>query len=813
MVTELALDSTGSRRALRFAPAAVDLAAWFDAAPYGVFYSRVLYVDDVPVDIVLLYRNEAFTRLTGLAATPGQHIAEFMPNFRESKPDLLTTYDRIGRTGQPSSADRYFESMGQWYSATTHSPVRDHYLTVFQRVTERKRLERKAALCEAIIVSSEDAILSKSIDGLVTSWNRKAEALFGYTRGEILGQSGDVLVPPDRVHEEHAILQKLARGEAVPSFETRRVRKDGTIVDVSVTVSPILDADGQIVGASKIARDITAALRLRRELLDNDTKTRKAQEIAGFGSYTADLVSRRWESCPNLDLIFGIDETYCHDIPHWDRLLHPDFRNAALEHFLEIVRDRKDFRLDYKIIRPVDGAERWVAANGELEFDARGAPTRLIGTIQDITDRKRTEEQLIEHQQHLERLVHERTRDLSDATAAAEAARAQAEVANNAKTTFLATMSHEIRTPMNAVIGFSHLLRRELVDPRQRDWLDKIIGAGNHLLEIINDILDLSKIEASQLTLSLAPTDIRLVAARIVALLEPTARTKRLRLTCECESMPGNVLADATRVTQAFLNLANNAMKFTDRGGVTLRVTKEQETAGDLLVRFAVEDTGIGISAADQMRLFRPFQQLDGSPTRSAGGTGLGLAITRRLAELMGGTAGVLSEPGRGSTFWFTARLRKAVAVRQATLGGGDAGETPEALLRREYAGTRVLLVEDEPVNQMVAKLQLEQVGLVVDVAADGEQALTCLAASDGDPARRPALVLMDMQMPKLDGISATRAMRRAGYSMPILAMTANAAVDDRESCLKAGMDDFIAKPVDPARLYALLVRRLAATR
>ena len=813
MATQQEVDRTQGQAANAFAPDALHLAAWFDAAPYGVVYSRLLYEGDLPTDIVLLYRNDAFSRLTGLAPQPGQHIAEFMPNFRESKPDLLATYDRIGRTGQPSSADRYFESMGQWYSATTHSPSRNHYLTVFQRVTERKRLERKAALCEAIIVSSEDAIISKSMDGLVTSWNRKAQALFGYSAEEIVGQPIDLLLPPDRVHEEVWILGRLARGETVANFETRRLRRDGTEVDVSVTVSPILDADGQIVGASKIARDIGEALRTRRALVDSDTKTRKAQEIAGFGSYATDLVSGRWESCPNLDRIFGIDESYCHDIPHWNQLLHPDFRQQALEHYLEIIRDRKDFRLDYKIIRPADGAERWVAANGELEFDVAGTPTRLIGTIQDITERKRTEEELIEHQQHLERLVGERTRDLSQATAAAEVARAQAEVANNAKTTFLATMSHEIRTPMNAVIGFSHLLRRELVDPRQRDWLDKIIGAGNHLLEIINDILDLSKIEASKLTLALAPTDIRVVATRIVALLEPAARAKRLRLTCESESMPGLVLADATRVTQAFLNLANNAMKFTDRGGVTLRVAKDEETDEDLLVRFSVEDTGIGISLEDQARLFRPFQQLDGSATRAAGGTGLGLAITRRLAELMGGSAGVESESGRGSTFWFTARLRKADVARQAVAGRMDATETPESLLRREHVGTRVLLVEDEPVNQMVAKLQLEQVGLVVDVAGDGEQALTCLATSNADPALRPALVLMDMQMPKLDGISATRAIRAAGYTMPIVAMTANAAADDRDSCLRAGMDDFIAKPVEPERLYALLARRLAGRR
>jgi len=380
----------------------------------------------------------------------------------------------------------------------------------------------------------------------------------------------------------------------------------------------------------------------------------------------------------------------------------------------------------------------------------------------------------------------------------------QSEQASQAKSAFLANMSHELRTPMNAIMGMSGLARRKATDPVLIDQLGKIGDASQHLLSVINDILDLSKIEAGKLEIEEAGVRIESILANVGDMLGERARAKGLELVADARPLPPNLRGDPTRLQQALLNYATNAVKFTERGRIVLRVAPGEESESFVLLRFEVQDTGMGIAPEVQLRLFASFEQADSSISRLHGGTGLGLAITRKLAQLMGGDAGVHSVLGEGSTFWFTARLAKGAPGVEA--GPSPAAVTYESVLARDYPGRRVLVVEDEPVNRELAMALLEEAGLIVDLAEDGLEAVDRIARNRYD------LVFMDMQMPRLDGLDATRRIREStpARALPIIAMTANAYAEDRARCLAAGMDDFITKPIEPEILFGVCVKWLS---
>ena len=479
--------------------------------------------------------------------------------------------------------------------------------------------------------------------------------------------------------------------------------------------------------------------------------------------------------------------TYLEDLApdqaQFNRMLAGEINSYAMDkRFIHKDGHLVDTRLAVSHVRKPDGS---------LDY--------VVAMVEDISERKQAEKDLRAHHDHLEEVVKERTAALTIAKEAAEAA-------NRAKSTFLANMSHELRTPMNGILGMTHMALRYTDDPKLKDRLGKVIQSSHHLLAVINNILDISKIEAEHLTLEATSFYFGEVLENLFRLVSHKAVDKQIKLRVDlAPEVPGmKLLGDPLRLGQILINLTGNAIKFTDHGSIIVRARLLEDTPEGVLLRIEVADTGIGITTEQQQRLFTAFEQADGSMTRKYGGSGLGLAISKRLVEIMGGEIGVTSTPGQGSTFWFTVRLVKSSELVQPAPAISEVSAYERLL--NEYLGTRLLLAEDEPISQEVSRGLLEDAGLVVDLAEDGLQALD-LAKQNSY-----ALILMDMQMPHMNGIDATKAIRALpGYEQkPIVAITANAFDEDCRLCLRAGMNDHIAKPVDPDKLYEILLKWLS---
>ncbi len=535
-----------------------------------------------------------------------------------------------------------------------------------------------------------------------------------------------------------------------------------------------------------------------RRLRDSERRLSYAMTASGEGLWDwnipGDQVHHNLRWCQ----LFGLDRSFlCHSAADFAAYVHEDDREEVLKRISDCIKGKRAFYCEYRM-RHADGHYVWVMDTGDVvERDANGRAIRMAGSARDISELREARHTLENYRDHLEEQVALRTSEL-------EAARMEAERLTQVKSNFLANMSHEIRTPMNAIVGMAHLMRRSGVTPRQAGQLEKIDRAADHLLAVINNILDLSKIEAGKLILDDEDISVEGILANITSILTPQITAKGLQLRTEIGELPHLLRGDQTRLTQSLLNYANNAVKFTERGTIVVRARQEAETDDAAILRFEVEDSGIGIAPEHLGRLFAAFEQADSSITREYGGTGLGLAITKRIAQLMGGSVGVQSTLGKGSLFWFTARLKKGSTLPELSVQN-LAEEESLALLAARSSGRRLLLVEDEPINQEITVELLGDTGLTIEVADDGLQALHKVQQGTYD------IILMDMQMPRMDGLEATRQIRRipGRESVPIIAMTANAFAEDRENCLQASMKDFLAKPVIPNHLYSTLLKWL----
>ncbi|MCK9442300.1 MAG: PAS domain S-box protein [Methanothrix sp.] len=666
----------------------------------------------------------------------------------------------------------------------------------------------------AIIEFLPDATFVIDLQGKVIAWNRAMEEMTGVNKKDMIGQGDHAYAVPFYGERRRQLLDLLDKDDKEIASNYQYVQRKGNTIYAEVFTpalfggkgahvwakgAPIFDAKGKRLGAIESIRDITENKRAKEELQESKDYLDKIINSIGDPIF---VKNRHHQFVLVNNALCALAGRSCEElIGKMDYDFFPAEQVSVFLEKDELVFETGKENVNEETITDSQGIDRTIITKKTLYTDISGNKF-IVGIIRDITERKWAEEELQKTNRQLEQSI-----------AKANELTTLARKANAAKSEFLANMSHEVRTPLNGVIGMTELLLDTDLNSEQQEYAQTIHSSGEALLALVNDILDFSKIEARKLVMEMRDFDLANVLKYTTDLLARSAQEKGLELECQVEpAVPMQLRGDAGRLRQILANLGGNAVKFTIRGKIVIRVSVECVEERYVTLRFSVSDTGIGIPANRLKALFTPFTQADGSTTRKYGGTGLGLAISKQLAQMMNGKIGAKSIEGVGSTFWFTARFEKMAHRAESIASLGQTMPTAAGPALDLPGKVRILLAEDNPVNQKVALAMLKRLGFRTDVVANGREAVKAMQTVAYD------LVLMDCQMPEMDGFEATRAVRQKespalNPSIPIIAMTASAMQADRERCLQAGMSDFIAKPVQPRELAEMLARWLAISR